>query len=512
MTRRPPKTHRHHREVLSSGRLHRRSSPRIHVTRATDSTQQGRKARPTSRRAHASKPYGQQASPNWIFGAYLVLLAFEWLGLQNEIAPLRAIRFTTLLGYGLFVALIFQRNLSDIWRTQQARIFFTLIALTTLSMMWAVVTKHAFDSIRPLVDYAIFFFLTAALVDRRSRITTLAWTLLAICTILVIRNFSKLGQTLRVGGFKAGYFLGDGNDFAWGMIIALPLIASLLVIQKDFLNRTAGLVGASVCLLGIVGTGSRGGSLALGASLIFYLVFLSKKKLAGLSVIAAVLLGVFLIAPGSYFDRMKTVATYEEDSSAQSRLMLWGYAFDMAVDFPLGVGAGNFASAYGRYYAPVGERSADANAVAWGQGRWLNAHSIYFKALGEYGFLGFFLVIWLILRNLQISLHARNSLLLLPRSEIPSEWAGLVAMSICGFAVAGIFLGGLAYPHMFFLSGLVVAISNELARKTSEAPSITRQSTSKPSMTPSLTSPHGTRPNRVEQKHPGRGRNTSRRS
>ena len=430
--------------------------------RATSTTLTRRTIRDDRRNARATESEPRGSSSAVLFYAYLVLLAFEWLGLQTEIAPLRAIRFTTLLGYSLLVAVMVQQGVRDIAGHPQARIFFALIALTIASMSWAVVTKAAFDSIRPLVDYTVFFFLTAALVDRRERITKLAWTLAIVCAVLVLRNFEKLGQTLRAGGFKAGYFLGDGNDLAWGMVIALPLIAFLFLARKDTLSRLGGLAGVAVCLMGIVGTGSRGGSLALGASLLYYLVFISKKKTAALAAVAAIGLAIAVVAPGSYFTRMKTVATYEEDSSAQSRLMLWGYAFQMATDFPLGVGAGNFASAYGRYYAPVGERSANANAVAWGQGRWLNAHSIYFKALGEYGFLGFAMMIWLVVMNLRQALRLQKALVVRPDAAIPCEWAGLVAMSFCGYAVAGIFLGGLAYPHMFFVSGLVVAIARNV--------------------------------------------------
>lgn len=426
---------------------------------ATSTTLTRRTIRDDPRNARATESEPRGSSSAVLFYAYLVLLAFEWLGLQTEIAPLRAIRFTTLLGYSLLVAVMVQQGVRDIAGRPQARIFFALIALTIASMSWAVVTKAAFDSIRPLVDYTAFFFLTAALIDRRERITKLAWTLGIVCAVLVFRNFEMLGQTLRAGGFKAGYFLGDGNDFAWGMVVALPLIAFLFLARKDILSRLVGLAGVAVCLIGIVGTGSRGGSLALGTSLLFYLVFVSKKKTAAFAAVAAIGLAIAVVAPGSYFARMKTVATYEEDSSAQSRLMLWGYAFQMATDFPLGVGAGNFASAYGRYYAPVGERSANANDVAWGQGRWLNAHSIYFKALGEYGFLGFSLMIWIVVTNLRQSLRLQKALLVRPNPAIPGEWAGLVSMSFCGYAAAGIFLGGLAYPHVFFVSGLIVAIA-----------------------------------------------------
>ena len=417
------------------------------------------------------------AKTSALFVGYLILLAFEWLGLQQEVAPLKAIRFTTLLGYGLLFGILLQSGLRQVVRRPQARIFFAFIGITAASMLWAVVTEHAFNAIRPLVDYTVLYILTAVLIDRRSRLVALSWTLLSVCTVLVLRNLDKFGQSVRAGGFNAGYFLGDGNDLAWGMVIALPLIAYLALARHSPLARTAGLAGVGICLVAIVGTASRGGTLALAGSLLFYWGYISQRKVRGAVAVAAVALGVLVIAPTTYFDRMRTIGTYEEDSSAQSRLALWGYAFEMARDFPLGVGGGNFASAYGRYYAPVGERSTNANDAAWGQGRWLNAHSIYFKAMGEYGFVGFLMLVGLVMINIFQCLAARRVLALRSNeNSIPPDWPGLVAVSCCGFAIGGIFLGGLAYPHMFFLSGLVVA-STLAAEQVADRPAAIQRTT-----------------------------------
>ena len=406
-----------------------------------------------------------------LFLGYLVLLAFEWLGLQQEIPLLKAIRFTTLLGYGLLIGVLTQGGVSDIFRRPQGKIFIALIAFSAVSMAWAVVSIHAFNSIRPLVDYTVFFVLTAALVNSRARIVKLAWTLTFICTTLVVWNGEKLGSSVRAGGFRAGYFLGDGNDLAWGMTIALPIICYLLFVQRNLWSRLVGLTGVGACLLAIVGSTSRGGTLALGASLLYYLIYVSRRKLQGVLTLAVAVLGILLLAPGGYFDRMKTIGAYQQDSSAQSRIMLWRASFEMALDYPLGVGAGNFASAYGRYYKPGADRGTEASSVVWGQGRWLNAHSIYFKTLGEYGFLGFFLIAGLVLANLRSSVMMRDQLLRMPEpTRISADWPALVGMSVSAFAVGGIFLGGLAYPHMFFLSGLVVANSRSMQTLRSEIP------------------------------------------
>jgi probable O-glycosylation ligase (exosortase A-associated) len=398
------------------------------------------------------------ASTSGLFAAYLVLITFEWLGLQNLIPPLKLIRFTTLLGYGLLLLTIARLGIGHVLRQSQGRIFLIFIAFTMLSLAWAVVTFHAFNTIRPLIDYTVFFVLTALLVDRDKRFVQLGWTMLFIVMALVARNAAVLGDAARASAFAAGPFLGDGNDFAWGMVIALPLIGYLAASRRDAWSRAAGILGVGVCIFAVVGTSSRGSSLGLAGSLLFYCLVVSRHKLRSLVLVLAVVIGVVVLAPPSYMERMNTINHYEQDSSAQSRLILWRAAFAMAVDYPLGVGAGNFASAYGRYYTPVGERSDQGSEVVWAPTRWLNAHSVYFKTLGEYGFIGLALVISLIVINLRSCLRSRSqSILQGTQAAIRPEWPGLLATSLVGYAICGIFLGGLTYPHLFFLSGLVVA-------------------------------------------------------
>jgi putative inorganic carbon (hco3(-)) transporter len=388
-----------------------------------------------------------------MFFGLMLFLAVEYIGLQYDLPPLKAIRFTTLLNYGLFVLVLARHQARGMWAHMQTKIFATFIAVTMLSVMWAVVQTYAFASIQPFIDYTITFVLTASLVDRRSRFDRLAWTLILVSAVIVARNLDKLSSSLRLGGFRAGYFLGDNNDFAWGCVVMLPLILFLAFGRRPFLTRLAGLAGATICLVGIVGTGSRGGTLGLAAALLFYWLIVSKRKLMGAIVLAIVVCGVLLFAPSSYIQRMHTVETYEEDSSAQARLQLWGASLKMARDYPLGVGAGNFSSAYGRFYMPPPETSG----ITWSSQRWLSAHSIYFRVIGEYGYGGGALLLWLLIANIATNLKSHKRLLALGNpATLPAVWPALIATSVVGFSIAGIFLGGLMYPHLFILSGLTV--------------------------------------------------------
>jgi O-antigen ligase len=124
----------------------------------------------------------------------------------------------------------------------------------------------------------------------------------------------------------------------------------------------------------------------------------------------------------------------------------------MAAENPLGVGANNFSSAYGRWYIPPDETTL----IEWGRGRWLSAHSVYFRALGEYGVPGLVILLSLLVVNVRGNCQLAARIRSMP-SGLPEQWPLLVNVSLVGYAVGGMFLGGLTYPHLYLLSGLGVA-------------------------------------------------------
>lgn len=396
----------------------------------------------------------QRTASAFLFFALLVVIAVEYSGLGNHIPFLKTIRLTTILSYSLFLIVITRVGLGDIVARPQAKILMALTIMTALSMVWAVVATYALESIRPMIDYCVFLIIVVSLTDRPTRFDAVSWVFAAICCFLVATNFGKLTSGLRTYIFEAAYFMGDGNDFAWGLVVSLPLILNLVLGDRPLSTRIVGMLGVACCMFGIIGSSSRGATLGLAASVGFYWLVLSRRKMLGAIAIAGVVAVVLLFAPSTYLQRMQTVSDYQSDSSAQGRLQVWGAAIHMALDHPFGVGAGNFSSAYGRFYKPPAEKSA----ISWASGRWLSAHSIYFRVLGEYGFLGLALLILLIWHNIRDNLRSYRTFVAAgATAPIAPTWPALLNMSIVGYAVCGIFLGGLSYPHIFLLTALTIS-------------------------------------------------------
>ena len=391
-----------------------------------------------------------------LFGGLLVLLVVEYAGLSRHLPFLKVMRFSTILSYSLLLLVLMKVGIGDLFSRRQTRIFIFFVAFTALSVLWATVQMRAFESIRPLVDNLALFIVAATLINTWKRVEAIACVLSLVCIALVALNLEKLSTASRVGFFNAPYFMGDGNDFAWALVISLPFALFLIIGDRAVITRLVGLLSAGACLIGIIGTGSRGGTIGLVAAMFLYWAILSRRKTLTAMSVVLVAIGVLALAPEQYFSRMQSVREYEQDSSAQARLQAWRAATRMAIDHPLGVGAGNFSSTYGRDYKPPDDQSS----IGWAPGRWLSAHSIYFRTLAEYGIVGLVMLLTLIWTNLRENFAAyRLSNVPHGSSGDSVTWPALLNMSIVGYAYLRIFLGGFSYPHLYILSALTISAS-----------------------------------------------------
>ena len=87
---------------------------------------------------------------------------------------------------------------------------------------------------------------------------------------------------------------------------------------------------------------------------------------------------VWMVIPQQYKARYETVKTLKTDLSYQNRSLSWEGGVAMFESNPVtGIGAGSYTAANGMKYWPGNGRKT-----------FLNAHSLYFKLLGELGLLG----------------------------------------------------------------------------------------------------------------------------
>ena len=393
------------------------------------------------------------------FLLFLIIVGAEYAGLGNYVPLFRTLPITLGLSAVLFLYILSKNSISEAYQYKQIKYFTLFIFLTVLALFHGLIQSYAIDPLKQQIGYLVLLLVGFYIMDEFRKVVLYATFFVSIHVYMVIINFHMLNQAVRAGSFKAGYFLGDGNDFAWSLNVVLPMALFLAVYFNKKLFKFAALGAFLLILIGIIGTQSRGAALALAAGLIYMWLMVSKKKALGLLYVAIIVGAVSFLAPEGYFQRMDTIKNYEEDESAMGRLVAWGYATEMALDHPLlGVGAGSFNSAYGRLYSKPGDPV-----------RWISTHSVYFRILGEYSFAGLFIYLMIIIQTLSLNRKTRQLIEEAPEKfSVPVLWPEFLNMSTVGFSVAAMFLSGVDYPHLYLLVALAMATSRIVLREVGQ--------------------------------------------
>jgi probable O-glycosylation ligase (exosortase A-associated) len=170
--------------------------------------------------------------------------------------------------------------------------------------------------------------------------------------------------------------------------------------------------------------------------------------------IVTVLALAIMFMPDSWSKRMNTIQTYDVDTSAMSRIYTWKTLWNLALDRPL-VGAG-FRTDNPLVFSVYGPQMTVAGYDFQG-GTVLVAHSIYFQALGEHGFVGLGLFL-----GLGVATWRRAGALAKQSAAQPDlgEWVPLlmraVQTSLLGYAVGGAFLTLVHFDLAYYLCAIVV--------------------------------------------------------
>ena len=265
---------------------------------------------------------------------------------------------------------------------------------------------------------------------------------LSSLSLMVTGIYRFLSIGLTAGRLMSTGKLGDPNDMGALIVMALPFA---LIPEADEKTgpfvKIAGWVYAGLAAVVIWLTRSRGTMLAIAAQFLVFRLVRSKRNRLGL-VLTAALVG------GGYFGLMSIVPRQsgEMDASADSRITFWTAAVNMAVHSPvLGVGFDQFPEKYMSY----------ATRTIYERGN-RTAHSSWFLALGESGFVGFFLFCAFFLTVVRIAWR--------DRAKRPGQ-----LYAVAGYAVAMSFLSHTYTPYPYILTALVLASAGVKEKVKDEA-------------------------------------------
>ena len=280
-----------------------------------------------------------------------------------------------------------------------------------------------------------------------------------------------LGGGVRFADGFAGAFV-DNNGYALATVMIMPLLLATaqnvdLVYSGRFLRwiRLGFYLSVPLCGFAVIGTYSRGGFLALGASILVFAALQDRRisAIGGLALVMTIALLVVPI-PQSYIDRLQTIQTYNEigEESAMSRPHFWRVGLDMVSANPLGVGLKQYEEAYDKYDFSYG-RFGQARAV----------HNSHVQVLAELGYPG--IAIWsgLFLFGFFACFRVRRMAsrpTLDPRTgAFLKTTANALIISMAGFVVGGTFISFAVNDLTWLTFGLVAAL-DRFAKRAVEAP------------------------------------------
>ena len=328
-------------------------------------------------------------------------------------------------------------------------------------MIWVCVTyplsinvEGSWEMLSKVLKIDLMILVALMLLHSRKHIETLIWVIVVslgfygvkggIFTIMHGGSYMVLGP---------GGFIGGNNELALALIVTIPLMRYLQLQAKRWWVRHGLTAAMLLTAASALGTYSRGALLAI-VGMAAYLWLKSKNKV--LSGVLMVLLGVALVSfmPGGWQDRMNTIQTYEQDSSAQGRFIAWETAWRIAKDRLTGAGFDMYTEEIFGRYAPVPDRIHAA-------------HSIYFQVLGEQGFIGLFifLAIWYsvwVTAGRMIRDGRKNA-----ETLWCSDLGAMCQVSLVGYGIGGAFLS-LAYYDLSYNILAIVVLGSRWLRAHSQ--------------------------------------------
>ena len=257
------------------------------------------------------------------------------------------------------------------------------------------------------------------------------------------------GGSARVWG-PEGSFIEDNNSLALATIMTVPLIRYLQLQATKPWQRHLATAAMLLCMASAVGSQSRGAFLAI-VTMSFFMWLKSRNKLPLALVVLVALPLIFVFMPDSWTNRMETIKTSDQDSSAMGRINAWQMAWRLAVDlFPFGGGFTVAGPAVFAKYAP------DPSVP-------LTAHSIYFQALGEHGFFGLAIFVGIFATTWRLASATIRNARDLPELQWARDLSAMCQVGLIGYATGGAFLSLVYFDLPYYLVLIVVVVNRVVA-------------------------------------------------
>ena len=281
--------------------------------------------------------------PVIVMRPYVGILVFAWLGYFN---PQKLswgfatdIPFSLVVALTTLVALAFSRERKQIPINALTVAWLLFIAWMGLTTLFAFYPDAAWLQYERVLKIQLMSFAVILLITNERRLQAFVWVIVMSLAFYGIKG--GIFTVLTAGAYRVwgpdGTFIGGNNEVALALLMTLPLMHYLRITSQSRLVRVGLLAGMVLCGFSIVGSQSRG-ALVGGLAMVLFLWAKSRHKLAaGVALVLAVSVLVAFM-PEQWRDRMSTIETYKNDSSAMGRILVWKMTVNLANHNPFGGG------------------------------------------------------------------------------------------------------------------------------------------------------------------------------
>lgn len=317
---------------------------------------------------------------------------------SSSIPSLSYSKFTVLLMLVMFFIGFKKYSSNKVFNVPQFKWIYLILITYFIAAIDPILPFFHTDTTINFLKLVIIITIAYKVVTHEKQLKIIVWTYVAGCWYMSFYIF-------QIGRNAGDRVEGIGTvDAPTSNAIAAALAPSVVLCLYRFWAATSwhgrifiAVVGAFIANA-IVLINSRGSFLAVSVSILYFITYLffskMQKKYQKLTVIWIVIFGLsgaLYIVDASFIERMSSITEVKKDTekeNAATRTIFWAAAWDMAKDYPLGVGSRGF-----EYYAPI----YIPKNVDTGKSRNRAVHSTWFQALSENGYLGLIFLIALII-------------------------------------------------------------------------------------------------------------------
>lgn len=378
---------------------------------------------------------------------WLGVLGWTWLSTMNPHAyswQLSSLPVAAAMALSVLLGVLITRDRRDFFATRETIVLMLFMAWMCVTLPFSFFVDLSLPLWNRVMKIDLMILVAMVVLHSKKHIVMLTWVLVGSLGFYGVKG--GLFAIATAGSYRVwgptGTYIEGNNEIALALVMIIPLMRFLHINAQSVWVRR-GLLGAMpLTALAALTSYSRGALLAIAA--MFAVMWWRSDKKA-LAAIVLVVFGIALLSlmPEQWWDRMRSITSYSEDTSTTGRFNAWWMAWNLAKDNFFG---GGFAISTVKLFAIYAPNPTAVHA----------AHSIYFMVLGEHGFVGLFLFlllwffVWQSAGRLRIQGQKR------PQTQWLSHLGAMCQVSLAGYAVGGAFLSLSYYDLPYNILILVV--------------------------------------------------------